>query len=250
MAKAKPNEQKIIVDATTPGRTFVALGKMWGVTARTAKTWCVSVGIEKAGVPLVTDSEPEPKPEKPELMFHTDNATCIMLEPKPKSFGMGTIGQLIKDKQPEVLEKIENLPLSAEKELYAEIDALKCTVSKLRQELAADRKVMLHFKDDVLLRIEEIFSQASEPQHKETTPDSQTENFISTMLAITKKVIAAGAGEAHLDVNEQKVYHQFRPVIQYATRDLRYVLNNHHHKELSIVDSKEYAAKQREARMV
>lgn len=49
-----------------------------------------------------------------------------------------------------------------------------------------------------------------------------------------------------MDVAEQRAYHQFRALIQYATRDLRYTLNNHHHMDLSIVEGKEYLAKVKE----
>jgi len=66
------------------------------------------------------------------------------------------------------------------------------------------------------------------------------------MLSIAEKVIRAGTGDAHLDVAEQRIYHQFRALIQYTTRDLRYTLNNHHHMDLSIVEGKEYLAKVKE----
>jgi len=158
MAKPKPSEDSIVFEAVKPGATFVALGKQWGVTAKTAKVWCKTAGIEKPGVQpikteLVQDLEPIATPVRSERRELT----------AAEQEAFGTIGHLIKTKQPQVFEKIENLPVSAEKELYALIDSLSTTVIQLKGELVAERKARLHFKDDLTARVEEIFRQVAEP---------------------------------------------------------------------------------------
>ena len=124
-------------------------------------------------------------------------------------------------------------------EIYALIDAQNVIIRQLRKELDTERKARLHMQDDLIAKIEEIFSKSTTGN---TRSNGEVNNFVSILLKISEKIRAASLSgdRAILSKEEQCEYEKFKILVHYATTHIKEITDTHYHVVLSVRDSKKY----------